>query len=349
MAKTNRHPIQRSRRLLFARIGWMRFYNGSVPGDERPVGGGKYNKSAIGHEVYNFKQTNSRLYGYFQPTMSSHSVALERIDPAASDANELENVLVVFVARRPEGGQVIVGWYRDAKVLRSQAAQSPGKPKGYGHFCSASRHNCVLLPTEKRSHEIPGGRGGFGQANVCYPLDRQGEAKKARWIQDALAFIDDYTADDILANPTADAEQDSAIAAEKALARSKGQGFPRTSSERRALEDRAMALAKRHFRKQGFRVEDVSARRPYDLLCKRGAEELHVEVKGTMTDGKAVVLTNNEVKHACNSGNSCALFVLHSMRLNGKKASGGKKRVLLPWRIEQAHLTPVSYTYRLLQ
>lgn len=349
MATTNRHGIQQRRRVLFVRIGWMRFYNGSVPGDERPVGGGKYNKSKIGHEVYNFRQTNSRLYGYFRPTMSSHGVALERIDPTASDAHKLENVLVVFVARHPEGGQVIVGWYRDAEVLRSQAAQSPGKPKGYGHFCSASWRNCVLLPAEKRSFEIPGGRGGFGQANVCYSLDVQGQAKNARWIQDALAFIDDYTADDILAHPTADAEQDSTIAAEKALARSKGQGFARTSAERRLLERRAMALAARYFREQGFEVEDVSARRPYDLLCRRESEELHVEVKGTMTDGETIVLTNNEVKHACDSNNSCALFILHSIKLNGKKASGGKKRVLLPWRIEQAHLTPVSYTYRLLR
>src|SRR5664279_5267404 len=103
-------------RVLFARVGRMHFYNGPVPGDERPVGGGRYNKTKIGHEVYNFRETNARLFGYFQPTMSSHAVALERIDPIAADANKLNRVLVVFVSRRPEGGQVIVGWYKDAEV-----------------------------------------------------------------------------------------------------------------------------------------------------------------------------------------------------------------------------------------
>jgi Protein NO VEIN, C-terminal len=109
-----------------------------------------------------------------------------------------------------------------------------------------------------------------------------------------------------------------------ALARSKGQGFARTKEERKALEDHAMTAAKRHFRNEGFKVEDVSARRPYDLLCKRGSKELRVEVKGTTTDGEVVVLTNNEVKHASFPRNSCALFVLHSIRLKGHKAKGGK-------------------------
>jgi hypothetical protein len=325
----------------------MHFYNGPVPGDERPVGGGKYNKNKIGHEVYNFRKTTSRLYGYFQPTMASHSVALERIDANAADADKLKNVLVIFVARRLGGGQVVVGWYREAEVLRTQIRQSPGKPRGYGHFCSATRKNCVLLPDENRTHEIPAGHGGFGQSNVCYPLDIRGNPKQANWMQAALEFVDDYKASDILTKPEADAEEESAVAAEKALARSKGQGFARTSLERRLLEKRAMTAAEQYFCKQGFTVEDVSARRPYDLLCRRGSEEVHVEVKGTMTDGDAIVLTNNEVKHACNSHNSCALFIFHSIRLNRRKASGGKSRVLQPWKLQQKNLTPVSFTYRL--
>jgi hypothetical protein len=346
MAKAKKRHFQQ-RRVLFARVGWMRFYNGPVPGDERPVGGGRYNKSDIGHEVYNFRDTGARLYGYFEPTMSSRLVALERIDSSAADADELNRVLVIFVARRPQGGQVIVGWYRDAKLLRARTLRSPGKPAGYGHFCSAGRHNCILLPNENRSVEIPSGAGGMGQSNVCYPLAANGEAKRAAWMQQVLKFIDDYDASNILDRPEVDAEQESAAAAEKALARSKGQGFARTPAERRALENHAMVAAERYFQQQGFRVEDVSARRSYDLVCKKGQTELHVEVKGTTTDGDAVVLTNNEVKHACDPRNSCVLFVLHSIRLKGRTAAGGKQRVLRPWQPQQRHLTPVSYTYRL--
>jgi hypothetical protein len=347
VATTNERRISQ-RRVLFARVGWMRFYGGPVPGDERPVGGGRYNKSEIGHEVYNFRETGGRLYGYFQPTMSSHAIALERIDPGAAGKDTLNRVLVVFVARRRQkGGQVIVGWYQDAEVLRENVQRSPGKPPGYGHFCSAQRRNCVLLPDENRSLEIPSGKAGMGQSNVCYPLASDGSQKRAPWIQHALDFIDDYQGSDILAKPEADAEKESAAAAEKALARSKGQGFARTPQERRALEDHAMAAAKKYFRHERFDVQDVSARRSYDLLCTRGTKELHVEVKGTTTDGDAIVLTNNEVKHARDRRNSCVLFVLHSIRLKRQKASGGKQLVLDPWRLQQAHLTPVSFTYRL--
>lgn len=34
--------------VLFARIGWMRWYKGPQTGDEKPVGGGKYNKDLWG-------------------------------------------------------------------------------------------------------------------------------------------------------------------------------------------------------------------------------------------------------------------------------------------------------------
>jgi hypothetical protein len=234
---------------------------------------------AIGDEVYNFRETGGHLYGFFEPAKSSHAVALERIDPKASGKDTLNRVLVLFVARRPEGGQVVVGWYKNAQVFRKKVRHSPGKPRGYGHYCSAERRNCVLLPDENRSIEIPSGKGGMGQSNVCYPLAGDGSQKRASWIRDALYFIDDYQASDILAKPEAAAEKESAAAAEKALARSKDRGFARTTQERRALEAHAMAVAKKYFRHERFDVEDVSARRSYDLLCRRGTS---MEVKDNL-------------------------------------------------------------------
>ncbi|UYN94376.1 MAG: DUF3883 domain-containing protein [Enhydrobacter sp.] len=348
MAKASQRAT-RAQRVLFARIGWMHFYNGPVPGDEKPIGGGQYNKTEIGHEVYNFRTTDGRLYGYFQPTMTAHSIALERIDPDAADEDSLDGVLVVFVARRPEGGQVIVGWYRDAEVERDEIKRSPGKPRTFGHFVSADRRNCVLLPEDRRQFEIPRD-GGIGRANVCYALEADGSHKagaKHKWIDDALEFVAEYDGSNILDTPEADAEAESANAAETSLARSQGQGFARSAEERRAIEKQAMKVATAHFRDQGYAVEDVSARRSYDLLCERNGRELHVEVKGTTTNGSAVVLTYNEVKHARDPASSCALFVLHSIKLDRKKATGGQSRVLLPWELEQHQLTPICYTYRL--
>jgi hypothetical protein len=324
----------------------MHSYAGPIPGDERPVGGGSFNKKKIGHEVYNFQETKRRLYGYFQPSRFTYTVNLERIDPKTADQSSLNHVLVVFVAPRRNFGQVVVGWYKDAEVFRRRVRRSPGKPRGYGHFCSAESRQCVLLPVENRDFKVPR-KNGVGQSNVCYPLNSDGSPKQMPWVQRLLDLIDDYRASDIRSNPVAGAEAESAAAAEGALARSKGQGFARTPEQRRAIEDHSMKVAKKHSIKDGYSVEDVSRKRSYDLLCKRRRVELHVEVKGTTTDGDVIVLTNNEVKHARNANNSCALFVVHSIHLHGQSASGGKQFLLKPWRPQQALLTPVSFTYRL--
>jgi Domain of unknown function (DUF3883) len=151
----------------------------------------------------------------------------------------------------------------------------------------------------------------------------------------------------LLTEPEADAEGEIAAAIEAALARSQGQGFARTPQERTAIEDHAMAAAMQYFKAERFVVEDVHLKRPYDLLCRRNEIELHVEVKGTTTNGDKVILTNNEVKHACDPGSTCVLFVLHSIILQGLRATGGKLVLLAPWELQQANLTPVCYTYRL--
>ena len=109
-------------RVVFARIGLMRFYTGSVPGDERPVGGGRYNLTEIGSEFQNFKKRGKRLYGYFQTAMENPHTNLRRIDADAS-GDSLEDVLVIFVAPHPQRGQVIVGWYDKAKVIREPTSR----------------------------------------------------------------------------------------------------------------------------------------------------------------------------------------------------------------------------------
>jgi Domain of unknown function (DUF3883) len=332
-------------RVLLARIGWMQFYNGSVPGDEKPVGGGSFNKQGLGHEVLNFRNVNGRCYGYFAPT--GYKLRLERIDPGAPGKDELNRVLIVFVAKKqPVGGQVVVGWYKDAKVLRN-FAKSPGKPRKYHHLCSARASNCVLLPVQNREFDVPRGRGNIGTSNAWYPLDKDGEPRNPRWLGELLEFVRTYEGANLLFGPEAAAEEESTAAIESALARSQGQGFARTAEERKLLEAYAMKRAIQHFQNQNFDTEDVSKSRPYDLKCTRRHKELHVEVKGTTTIGNAIILTSNEVKHALNGRNECVLFLLHSIQLNKKKATGGEKVIIDPWKLKQASLKPLSFMCRL--
>jgi hypothetical protein len=66
-------------------------------------------------------------------------------------------------------------------------------------------------------------------------------------------------------------------------------------------------------------------------------------VKGTTTLGEQVILTRNEAELKAER----ALFVLHSVQMHKRKASGGKSRVFHPWSPAAKSLKPISYVYTL--
>ena len=78
----------------------------------------------------------------------------------------------------------------------------------------------------------------------------------------------------------------------------KNQGFLLDGKLRKALEDYAMEAAKKYFRSKGYDVEDHHQDHPYDLRCTKKNEGLYVEVKGTQTNGKGIILTSGEVRFA---------------------------------------------------
>lgn len=62
-----------------------------------------------------------------------------------------------------------------------------------------------------------------------------------------------------------------------------------------------MRCAETHFRLKGYDVTDRSSKQPFDLKCRRGSEQVLLEVKGTTTPGDEVLLTKNEVALAQDS------------------------------------------------
>jgi hypothetical protein len=334
-------------RVVFARVGWMDFYNGTY--SERPKGGGKYNQGEIGHEAYNFKVVKDMLYGYFQPQMAASSVRLDRI-LAGATGSDLSDVLVIFVATWPQGslrqGQVIVGWYGDATVYRTAQKAAPGRPSAeFGYFCKSAAAKAVLLPPANRTCAIPSGKGGIGRANICYPLTTGGTPKSEPWITHAISFVTQYEGPNLLIDTLADIEPNVANLVENARRRAEGQGYGLSAKERAAVEALAMQAAAMHFSQQGYQVDDVSRHKPYDLVCKNGIEELHVEVKGTTTSGKSVFLTPAERKHAEHTLSVPVLFVLHSVKRTGSKAEGGSICILHPWKLDPHQLKPTGYEY----
>lgn len=110
-----------------------------------------------------------------------------------------------------------------------------------------------------------------------------------------------------------------------------------------------MKQAKAFYEKQGWNVSDVSATHSYDLYCTSATgEELHVEVKGTTSDGTHILLTANEVAHARSFYPNVALFIVTHIEfdLTGSDiCKGGNIQQREPWNIDEGTLSPLAFAY----
>lgn len=110
-----------------------------------------------------------------------------------------------------------------------------------------------------------------------------------------------------------------------------------------------MNAAIEHF-SAGWHVEDVHGTESFDLRCWRDGVELHVEVKGTTSSGRSVLMTPSEVDHA-RQHPAMALFVLADIVVerdeDGRvtRAAGGVPSVYLPWQIDDGELHAIGYEY----
>lgn len=136
--------------------------------------------------------------------------------------------------------------------------------------------------------------------------------------------------------------------------RTTGQRYRLDPKERRAVELHAMDVVGDSLKSDGWSLEDVSATRPYDFHCTRGHEELRVEVKGTVGDGSAILLTPGEVKHAHEHHPDVRLMIVKEITLRVDEdsgepvAEGGELLVLSPWEIDShGDLHPTGFEYRL--
>lgn len=111
-----------------------------------------------------------------------------------------------------------------------------------------------------------------------------------------------------------------------------------------------MAVATSHLQRLGWTVIDVSATRSYDLDCLRCEDKAFVEVKGTTSTGRNVLLTAGEVAFAQQHTSHMVLALVTGIRLSHLPtgdviAVGGTLRLIWRWSPELAALTPLKFTY----
>lgn len=147
-----------------------------------------------------------------------------------------------------------------------------------------------------------------------------------------------------------DAEEITLIA-KPLRARRRSQGIGLTGAQRKAVEMRAMNLAKAYLVELGYECVDTSATKPYDLIAKKQSVNLKIEVKGTTSDiCDSVLMTRNEVDLHREERGKTGLIIVSRIELNrdgdNPSATGGTVEALLQWDIDEWTAKPVAFEIR---
>jgi ribosomal protein L37AE/L43A len=131
-----------------------------------------------------------------------------------------------------------------------------------------------------------------------------------------------------------------------------GQGFGLSQPERKAVEMRAMRVARQIYEQDGWEVVDKSGSNPFDLLATRNEEVRYIEVKGTTGAGASIILTHGEVEHVKRYRQCSVLVVVCGIMLTDTdgvwSGSGGEVNIHEdPWTIDESLLKPTEYRYTL--
>jgi hypothetical protein len=131
---------------------------------------------------------------------------------------------------------------------------------------------------------------------------------------------------------------------------SAAQGYEKDPVIRRAIEQHAVKLAREHYLEDGYHVKELG--KPFDLLCEKQGEVIHVEVKGSRSMLDTVIVTINEINDARLPSWRSDLFIVEGIVaeydiLEKPKTRGGSSRVLRNWAPKDSDLKPSQFRYSL--
>lgn len=261
----------------------MESYRGNRKSDQISGGGSYVTEEGMGHEVCNFHIYRGNVYGYVQPargqrTASAGSIKLENIvdSDASKDDVSLEGVLVIWTATRPEGGTVVIGWYKNATVFREyqyfdSAPALHAKNGLEGYRIHARSQNVKLLPVDERTIQVPRQtKGGIGQSNVWY-----GDSKIGRQI----------------------AQEVDASAKGNRKKRRPNRARSTDPEHNSKVEKGAVKLVYKYYEDLGYSVDSVEKDNVgWDLEAYQNMTRLRIEVKGLSGKSPNVELSPNEFK-----------------------------------------------------
>lgn len=279
----------------------------------------------------------------------------EPLSHAASDAPQ-------FLRLRPGDRLYIVGQWDEKMLLlgRMDIARLMTRREAEEHFgepvydaehhvlaaeCTAERFDRVVPERVARSiTSVRGARVAFASQTEYRLLPSSLQPRL--WLTAASAQALDNVLD---SEPrSSESRLDLVAELEKRTRRRRHQPNAR---QNRAVERRAMVVAKRHYEAAAWEVEDVSASHSFDLLCTRSnGGERYVEVKGTSAPWlDEVIVTRNEVLLA--QRDHVDLAVVSGICLSGSperpRATAGTLTLFESYRPTKGRLTPLTFAYHL--
>ena len=222
----------------------------------------------------NFLPCRGKVYGYVRPP-HGRQIKIERLGAGTEDLS-VSNVTVIWTAKRPQVGTVVIGWYKDATVHRQfQEFRSsfPQKKKHQieGYRIETLENNAKLLPIDQRTLDVPKAgsvKGGMGQSNVWYA----DEPELKRFLKDVEELIEGKKGSPKRKQPH------------------------KADPEKKAQVERAAIYTTiRHFANISYTVKSVEKDNVgWDLEATKGNTKLLIEVKGLSGEALSVELTPNE-------------------------------------------------------
>lgn len=203
-------------KVLFCKISSMKYYKGACE-DDVPMFGGKFvEENGYGHEEFNFLpiemdgSSEQECVGFVEPKSNRgvrNTFHIEKIEGCEGLKKEpfVEDVLVIWCAKRDLGDVTVVGWYKHATVYRDlqdwTIIFADGTEEDRGYNVRASVNDCTLLPVSERNRamwNVPSAKYtklyGFGQSMVWYPTEPEAKTYLSRLIGN----IENYSGDNWL-------------------------------------------------------------------------------------------------------------------------------------------------------
>ncbi|WP_188666606.1 protein NO VEIN domain-containing protein [Terasakiella brassicae] len=268
-----------SQKMVLFRLQWMEDYKG-FENIDKPTFEHLFDGSDP-HEAFNFQVENDGCHYGFARISKGDSIHIERLGEVDQDDKGhqyVDGVTVIWTAKHPSGGMVVVGWYRNARVYRDEqyCPDEINRPfKGDAWYrVSANAGDVFFLETELRDKELLKGLGDtWKQARPFYISEKKKFSKMERKLWKLAQ-------------------------GKTGVSVSKKRKKPVINQERKKeVEEGAIKLVTDEFEKRHYTVESFEDRNVgYDLqaISQDGQEILCIEVKGHGIDTVTADFTFNE-------------------------------------------------------